>query len=86
VTRPTNARILIICREVLAGMTTFREAAGRHGVSVRRVQQLASERRRTGKTPKLDPKRRPKGSPLTNADRDVIEDAWQRHRVGLRHL
>ena len=85
-TKLTDTKVLIICREVLAGRTTCREAAGRYGVSVRRVQQLVAERKITGKIPKLDPKRRPKGPPLTKAERELIEDAWQRHRVGSRHL
>ena len=85
-TKLTNSRILYICREVLAGRLTCRQAAGQYGVGVRRVQQLVAQRKETGKVPKLDPRRRPRGPPLTKAERDVIEDAWLRHRVGSRHL
>jgi hypothetical protein len=86
VTKLTNAKILYICREVLAGRMTCRQAAGQYGVSVRRVQQLVAERKRTGMVTKLDPRWRLKGPPLTTVDRGIIEDAWQRYRVGSRHL
>ncbi len=47
---------------------------------------MVKEYKQTGKFPCLDPKRRPKGKPLTNVEKEIIDKAWEETRFGARLL
>jgi putative transposase len=61
-------------------------AAKRHDVSKRRIRQLTSQYRKTGEFPTLNPNRRPKGPPLTEDQKAVIDAFWEEKRLGATLL
>lgn len=76
-TRLTDRRIAYACRQADRGEEgeTPRQMASRWGVTDRRVRQVQQLYRETGVVPTLNPNRRPKGPPLTQAEKDLIHEA-----------
>jgi putative transposase len=86
-TKLTDKKIRYICRHrVNIGDWTTERLARQYNVSHRRIQQLVKEYKQTGKFPCLNPKRRPKGKPLTKFDKEIIDKAWEDTRFGARLL
>ena len=85
-TKLTDRKIRTFCVEIVKNRMTCQQASRLYAVSVRRVQQLVREYRQTGQFPKLEEARRPKAPAPTKAEKELIEDYWQRYRFGSRHL
>ena len=86
-TKLTDKKIRFICRHSAdVGDWTNEQLAKQCDVSLRRIQQLVKEYKQTGKFPCLDLKRRPKGKPLTNVEKEIIDKAWEETRFGARLL
>jgi transposase InsO family protein len=86
VTKLTDRKIRLFCVEIVRERMTCQQAAALYGVSVRRVQQLVRQYRQSKEVPKLNEARRPKAPPPTKAERELIEEYWQKYRFGSRHL
>ncbi len=56
------------------------------GISTRRVRQLYSEYRKTGKTPTLKKPGRPRSPDVTDKERAMIKEAWERFRLCACYL
>ena len=65
---------------------TLPQMAGRWGVTRRRLRQLLLRWRRTGVVPRLNPNRRPKGPPLTDAQQQLIAAEWHRSPRGSTQI
>ena len=86
-TKLTDRNIRFICRHsVDVGDWSNRQLAEHYGVTIRRVEQLVKEYKETGKYPTQNPNRRPKSKPLTVEEKGIIDEYWERHRVGSRLL
>jgi len=83
----SDKKIRFICRHSAdVGDWTNEQLARQYDVSLRRIQQLVKEYKQTGKFPSLNLKRRPKGKPLTDVEKELIETAWEETRFGARLL
>ncbi len=89
-TKLTDRRIAYLIRQTQEDWVyppeTVGQLAARWGVTPRRLRQLLQLWRTTGVVPRLNPKRRPPGPPLTDAQKLLIEREWQRHRKGPTKL
>lgn len=86
-TKLTDKKIRFICQHsVDVGDWTNEQLARQYDVSLRRIQQLVKEYKQTGKLPCLDLKRRPRGKPLINVEKEIIDTAWEETRFGARLL
>ena len=86
-TKLTDKKIKFICKHrVDIRDWKNQQLAIQFEVTERRVQQLVKEYKETGKYPKLNPSRRPKGSPLTEQEKQIIETTWEEKRLGARLL
>ena len=85
-TKLTDKKIRQICRDVVVHGWSTRDCAEHYGISQRRVQQLVKEFRETGEYPRLNPNRRPRSKPLTKEEKALIDEYWDRLRVGSRLL
>jgi putative transposase len=77
VTRLTDRRIEWLIRQAQGNARpkeTVGQMAARWGVSVRRLRKLLQLWRRTGVVPRLNPQRRPRDPPLTDRERQQIEE------------
>ena len=87
VTKLTDKKIRFICRHAVDERDwTIGRLARHYGVSIRRIQQLVKEYKQTGKYPHLNPGRRPKGKPLTDTEKEIIDQVWEETRFGARLL
>lgn len=86
-TKLTDKKIRFICRHAVDERDwTIGRLARHYGVSIRRIQQLVKEYKQTGKYPYLNPGRRPKGKPLTDTEKEIIDQVWEETRFGARLL
>ena len=82
----TDKNIRFICRHAVdKGDWTKQELAVQYGVTVRRIEQLIMEYRRTEEYPKPNPARRPKGPQLSDEEK-IIDEVWEESRLGARLL
>lgn len=81
----TNRRIQWLVRQVASGKKTTQQIARTYSITPRRVQQLVKHYRDTDNLPTLDQRRRPR-TELTEFQTHLIEEVFQRHRVGARLL
>lgn len=86
-TKLTDKKIKFICKHRIdIGDWTNKRLAIQFNVTERRIQQLVKEYKETGKYPKLNQSRRPKGPPLNEEEKQIIETAWEEKRLGARLL
>jgi putative transposase len=89
VTRLTDRQIEWLIRQA-QGKAHPRETVGqmaaRWGVSIRRLRQLLQRWRQSGEIPRLNPRRRPPGPPLTEEQKRLIEEEHQRQPRGATKL
>ena len=86
-TKLTDKKIKFICKHgVDIGDWKNKQLAVQFEVTERRIQQLVKEYKETGKYPKLNHSRRPKGPLLTEEEKQIIETSWKEKRLGARLL
>ncbi|MGC2035423.1 MAG: DDE-type integrase/transposase/recombinase [Thermoplasmata archaeon] len=87
-TRLTDRRIsyLIHQAERLWDGDTLPQMAARWGVSRRWLRKLLQRWRESGTVPRLNPNRRPKGPPLTEAQQQLIAEEWNRTPRGASQI
>jgi putative transposase len=89
VTRLTDRRIEWLIRQA-EGKARPRETVGqmaaRWGVSVRWLRKLLQRWRQSGVVPRLNPRRRPAAPPLTEAEKQAIEEEHRRSPRGATKL
>ena len=84
----TDQRIAYACRQAEKGKggETTKQMATRWGVTDRRLRQVIQRYRETGEIPKLDPRRRPPSPPLTDEQKRLIAEEWERSRRGATKI
>jgi len=86
-TKLTNKSIRFIWHHIVdLKDDTTSLAAKRHDVSERRIRQLTRSYRETGRYPTLNPNRRPKGPPLSEEEKVIINEFWEEKRLGATLL
>ena len=85
-TKLTDKKIRHICNNVVRYGWSTRECAEHYGISERSVHQLIKDYRKTGEYPTLKPNRRLESKPLTSEEKAIIDEYWDRLRVGSRLL
>ena len=87
-TKLTDTRIAWLCRQLDRGFVgdSLGGMAARWGVTKRRLRQVLQLYRRTGVVPTLNPRRRPPAPPLTEEEKRVITEEWQRTRRGATKI
>jgi len=87
VTKLDDRKIRFLCQHIVrVGDWTVGQIAVQFGVTERRVRQLVKRYRDGGEVPVLSRKRRPKGRPLTQEERALIDTIWLEKRLGARLL
>ena len=84
-TKLSNKRVKHIIKAVSTGKATVKQVSQLYEVSVRRVQQLVAQNKRTGKMPILSKNRRPKTF-LNEEQKRLVEEAFLDSRFGARLL
>ena len=89
VTKMTDRRIEWLVRQA-EGKAQPRETVGqmaaRWGVTVRWLRKLLQRWRQSGAVPRLNPRRRPPGPPLTEEQRRLLDEEWRRAPRGATKI
>ena len=87
-TRLTDRRIAYLVRQAQGDPPgeTVGQLAARWGVSIRWLRKLLQRWRRSGDIPRLNPKRRPPGPPLTELQQKLILDTYRQTPRGATKL
>lgn len=87
-TKLSDRRIAYVCREAAKGRggESLRSMAARWGVTARHLRRLVQKHRETGTVPTLNPNRRPKGPPLTEDQKRVLDEQYARFRQGASKI
>ena len=87
-TRLTDRRIAYLIEQAQREWDgdSLPQMAARWGVTRRWLRKLLQRWRASGVVPRLNPARRPKGPPLTEAQEQLIADEWQRTPRGATQI
>lgn len=89
VTRLTDRRIEWLVRQAMGKAhpkETLGQMAARWGVTPRWLRKLLQRWRESGTVPRLDPRRRPPGPPLTEEQKRLLTEEWSRSHRGATKL
>lgn len=86
-TKLSDKKIRWMCRHIVDLKDWDKNKVAQiYGISVRRVEQVVRSYTQTRTIPKLKKNRRPKASPLTQKEKELIDKTWKEKRFGSRMI